>query len=286
MSGAMTIKPSPLQGRGLREGNAMSSRLASAFAKGRPALVTFITAGDGDTAANLDALVAGGADVIELGMPFTDPMADGPAIQAANLRSLGKGTTTREVLMIANEFRERHPQVPLVLMGYANPMIRRGAEWFAGECKGCGVDGVICVDIPPEEDAELGPALRAAGVSPIRLATPTTDAARLPAVLEGSSGFLYYVSVAGITGKQQAALGSIEANVTRIKRSTDLPVAVGFGVRTPEQAAAIARVADGVVVGSALVELVGQHGEAASRYLEALTRTLADAVHSATREPA
>jgi len=262
------------------------TRFSTAFAKGRPALVTFITAGDGDTAANLDALVAGGADVIELGMPFTDPMADGPAIQAANLRSLAKGTTTREVLLIADEFRERHPEVPLVLMGYANPMVRRGPEWFAGECKGCGIDGVICVDIPPEEDGELGPFLRAQGLDLIRLATPTTDAARLPVVLDGSSGFLYYVSVAGITGKQQAALASIEENVARIKRSTDLPVAVGFGVRTPEQAAAIARVADGVVVGSALVELVGEHGEAAPQHLEALTRALADAVHSATRQPA
>ena len=262
------------------------TRLSSAFAKGRPALVTFITAGDGDTAANLDALVAGGADVIELGMPFTDPMADGPAIQAANLRSLAKGTTTREVLLIADEFRERHPDTPLVLMGYVNPMVRRGPEWFAGECKGCGIDGVICVDIPPEEDDALGPALRAEGVDLIRLATPTTDVARLPAVLEGSSGFLYYVSVAGITGKQQAQMESIEANVSRIKRSTDLPVAVGFGVRTPEQAAAIARVADGVVVGSALVELVGEHGEGAPEHLRRLTESLAAAVHSAERQAA
>jgi len=263
----------------------VSERLVNAFAKG-PALIGFITAGDGDTAANLDALVAGGADVIELGMPFTDPMADGPAIQAANLRSLGKGTTTREVLMIANEFRERHGDIPLVLMGYANPMIRRGPEWFAGECKGCGVDGVICVDIPPEEDPELGPALRAAGVDLIRLATPTTDTARLPAVLEGSSGFIYYVSVAGITGKQQAALDSIEQNVARIKRSTELPVAVGLGVRTPDQAAAIAKVADGVVVGSALVELVGEHGDDAPVHLQALTSALAQAVHSAAKAPA
>jgi tryptophan synthase alpha chain len=257
------------------------TRLSSAFAKGRPALVCFITAGDGDTAANLDALVAGGADVIELGMPFTDPMADGPAIQAANLRALGKGTTTLDILMIANEFRERHPEVPLVLMGYANPMVRRGPEWFAREAAGVGVDGVICVDIPPEEDPDLGPALRAQGIDLIRLATPTTDAARLPAVLDGSSGFLYYVSVAGITGKQQAALDSIEDNVSRIKRHTALPVAVGFGVRTPEQAAAIARVADGVVVGSALVELVGEHGENAPEHLRELTALLAKAVHSA-----
>ena len=257
------------------------TRLASAFAKGRPALVCFITAGDGDTAANLDALVAGGADVIELGMPFTDPMADGPAIQAANLRALGRGTTTLDILMIANEFRERHPEVPLVLMGYANPMVRRGPEWFAKEAAGVGVDGVICVDLPPEEDPELGPAMRAAGVALIRLATPTTDAARLPAVLDGSSGFLYYVSVAGITGKQQAATASVAENVARIKRSTALPVAVGFGVRTPEQAAAIARVADGVVVGSALVELVGQHGDDAPRHLRELTEALSGAVRSA-----
>ena len=257
------------------------TRLASAFAKGRPALVCFITAGDGDTAANLDALVAGGADVIELGMPFTDPMADGPAIQAANLRSLGAGTKTLDVLMIANEFRERHPEVPLVLMGYANPMVRRGPDWFAREAAGVGVDGVICVDIPPEEDEELGPALRAAGIDPIRLATPTTDTARLPAVLEGSSGFLYDVSVAGITGLQQAATASVAENVARIKKSTDLPVAVGFGVRTPEQAAEIARVADGVVVGSALVELVGKHGENAPAYLRELTASLAGAVHNA-----
>ena len=259
----------------------MSGRLAAAFSKPHPALVCFITAGDGDTAANLDALVEGGADVIELGMPFTDPMADGPAIQAANLRSLGAGTKTADVLLIANEFRDRHPDVPLVLMGYANPMVHRGAEWFAAEAKGCGVDGVICVDIPPEEDQELGPALRAKGIAPIRLSTPTTDAARLPAVLEGSGGFLYYVSVAGITGKQQAAIESIEANVSRIKQSTELPVAVGFGVRTPEQAREIARVADGVVVGSALVELVGEFGKDAPAKLKELTSALAQAVRTA-----
>jgi len=258
-----------------------SNRLSNAFSKPHPALVCFITTGDGDTAANLDALVEGGADVIELGMPFTDPMADGPAIQAANLRSLGKGTTTADVLMIANEFRERHPDIPLVLMGYANPMIRRGPGWFAEQCMGCGVDGVICVDIPPEEDEELGPALREAGVAPIRLATPTTDAARLPAVLQGSEGFVYYVSVAGITGKQQAAIDSIEDNVSRIKQSTDLPVAVGFGVRTPEQAAEIAKVADGVVVGSALVELVGKFGKDAPEQLKELTSALALAIQTA-----
>ncbi len=258
----------------------MSDRFETAFSKG-PALVCFITGGDGDTAANLDALVEGGADVIELGMPFTDPMADGPAIQEANLRSLGKGTRTADIFRYAAEFRQRHPQVPLVLMGYANPMTIRGPEWFAEECAKAGVDGVICVDIPPEEDAALGPALRGAGVSLIRLATPTTDAARLPAVLEGSSGFLYYVSVAGITGMQQAAQGSIEEAVARLKAASDIPVAVGFGVRTPEQASSIAKVADGVVVGSALVDLVKQHGDKAAGPLKELTSALAEAVHSA-----
>lgn len=258
----------------------MATRFDTAFSRG-PALVCFITGGDGDTAANLDALVAGGADVIELGMPFTDPMADGPAIQEANLRSLGKGTRTADIFRMAAEFRHRHPQVPLVLMGYANPMTIRGPEWFATECAKAGVDGVICVDIPPEEDAELGPALRAAGVSLIRLATPTTDAARLPVVLNGSSGFLYYVSVAGITGMQQAAQGSIEDAVAKLKAASDIPVAVGFGVRTPDQASAIAKVADGVVVGSALVDVVKQHGDNAADPLRELTSALAEAVHSA-----
>lgn len=266
--------------------NASPSRLASAFTKPHPALVCFVTAGDGDTAANLDALVEGGADVIELGMPFTDPMADGPAIQAANLRSLGAGTTTADVFAIASAFRARHPDVPLVLMGYANPMVRRGAEWFADQCAGAGVDGVICVDIPPEEDDALGPQLRARGIAPIRLATPTTDARRLPQVLEGSAGFVYYVSVAGITGLQQAATASIAEAVARLKAATDLPIAVGFGVRTPEQAGAIAAHADGVVVGSALVELVASHGADAPRHLRELTASLAKAIRSAARAPA
>ena len=235
-----------------------SNRLSAAFAKSHPALVCFLTAGDGDTAANLDALVDGGADVIELGMPFTDPMADGPAIQAANIRSLGKGTTTADVLSIASGFRQRHPDVPLVLMGYANPMVRRGPEWFASAAMNAGVDGVICVDIPPEEDDALGPSLRDAGIAPIRLATPTTDDRRLPAVVE-----------------------SIEGNVARIKQATDIPVAVGFGVRTPEQAGEIARVADGVVVGSVLVELVAEHGADAPARLRELTSKLAGAVRSA-----
>jgi tryptophan synthase alpha chain len=259
------------------------NRLSAAFAKAHPALVTFITAGDGDTAANLDALVAGGADVIELGMPFTDPMADGPVIQAANIRSLAAGTKTADIFAIAAAFRIRHPDVPLVLMGYANPMTIRGPEWFADQCVAAGVDGVICVDIPVEEDDSLGDALRAKDIAVIRLATPTTDAARLPTILSNATGFLYYVSVAGITGLQQAAQVSIDEAVARLKAGTDLPVAVGFGVRTPEQAANIARVADGVVVGSAIVELIAQHGAAAAGPVREYVATLARAI-AATRK--
>ena len=262
------------------------TRLAAAFAKPQPALVTFVTAGDGPTPAILDALVEGGADVIELGMPFTDPMADGPAIQSANLRSFEAGTKTADILLIAKDFRRRHPDTPLVLMGYANPMLRRGPDWFAAAARDAGVDGVICVDVPPEEDDQLGPALRAAGIDLIRLATPTTDAVRLPTVLDGASGFLYYVSVAGITGLQQAAAGTVDTAVARLKAATTLPVAVGFGIRTPDQAAAIARVADGVVVGSAIVELVAEHGAAAPAVVRAYVTTLSDAVRSARKEAA
>jgi tryptophan synthase alpha chain len=267
----------------------LADTFARTAAQDRAALVTFVTAGDPTPAATpaiLDALVAGGADIIELGMPFTDPMADGPAIQAANLRSLAAGTRTADILAIAEAFRARHPAVPLVLMGYANPMLRRGAEWFAAAARDAGVDGVICVDIPPEEDDALGPTLRAAGIDLIRLATPTTDAARLPEVLNGASGFLYYVSVAGITGLQQAAQASIEDAVARLKASTDLPVAVGFGVRTPEQAGAIGRVADGVVVGSAIVDLVKTHGVAAPGAVTTYIASLADALKSARKVPA
>lgn len=261
----------------------MTDRLSAAFPADRAALITFVTAGDGPTPAILDALVSGGADVIELGMPFTDPMADGPAIQAANLRSLAAGTTTADILRIATDFRARHSSVPLVLMGYANPMLRRGADWFADACIKAGVDGVICVDLPPEEDGELGPQLRANGVDFIRLATPTTDAARLPAVLNGASGFLYYVSVAGITGLQQAAQSSIAGAVGRLKAATDIPVAVGFGVRTPEQAQAIAEVADGVVVGSAIVEIIATHGAEAPAHVTRYIRSLANAVGAARK---
>ncbi len=260
------------------------TRLSDAFRPDRAALVTFVTAGDGDTAAILDALVAGGADIIELGMPFTDPMADGPAIQAANIRSLDAGITTAAILQIAKDFRAAYPAVPLVLMGYANPMLRRGAQWFADAVSDAGVDGIICVDIPPEEDDALGPALRRAGIDLVRLATPTTDVGRLPRVLDGASGFIYYVSVAGITGLQQAAQASIETAVSRLKAATPLPIAVGFGVRSPEQARSIARVADGVVVGSAIVELVEKHGPDAPQHVRAYVEGLATAVRTARKE--
>ena len=272
------------------------SRLADTFAactgENRAALVTFVTGGDPSPAATpaiLDALVAGGADVIELGMPFTDPMADGPAIQLADIRSLDAGTTTLKLLEIVRDFRARHPAVPVVLMGYANPMVRRGPSWFARACAEAGVDGVICVDIPPEEDAALGPALRAAGVDLVRLATPTTDVARLPAVLDGCSGFLYYVSVAGITGLQQAAQSSIEQAVAHLKAATPLPVAVGFGIRTPDQAARIAQVADGVVVGSAIVEVIAAEAEAKrdpAPAVQAIVASLSAAIRGARRSEA
>lgn len=265
----------------------MTDRLATRFesckAAGRAALITFVTAGDPTPAASpaiLDALVAGGADIIELGMPFTDPMADGPAIELANLRSLGSGTKTKDIFHLATTFRARHPHVPLILMGYANPMLIRGSEWFADQCREAGVDGVICVDVPPEEDSEIGPALRAAGVHLIRLATPTTDVARLPAVLDGASGFLYHVAVAGITGKQQAAQAAVEQAVEKLRAATDLPIAVGFGVRSAEQAAAIGRVADGVVVGSAIVDIVGSHGDAAAPFVQELVATLRAALNA------
>ena len=261
------------------------SRIAARFAacrdEGRAALVAFVTAGDPSPAATpaiLDALVAGGADVVELGMPFTDPMADGPAIQAADIRALAAGTRTAQVLEIAAGFRARHVDVPLVLMGYANPMVRRGPAWFANQCAAAGVDGVIAVDLPPEEDDVLGPSLRAQGVAPIRLATPTTDMRRLPAVLDGADGFLYYVSVAGVTGQQAAQQASIDEAVAALRAATDLPIAVGFGVRTPAQAAAIGQVADGVVVGSAIVDLIATHGADAAGLVRDFVATLRGAL--------
>lgn len=269
----------------------LSTRFAQCKAQGRAALVTFVTGGDPTperTAEVLDALVAGGADVIELGLPFTDPMADGLAIQEANLRALAAGVTTARLFEIARAFRSRHADTPLVMMGYFNTIEQWGVDRFAADAKAAGVDGVICVDVPPEEDDDLGPQLRAEGLHLIRLATPTSDDARLPAILKGASGFLYYVAVAGITGTRSAGEAEVTAAVQRLKRATDLPVAVGFGVRTPEQAAAIARVADGVVVGSAIVEVVGQHdgGSSLGAQVETLVGGLAKAVRNARSKEA
>ena len=234
-------------------------RFADLAQEGRAGLVTFVTAGDPDpetAAAILAGLPAAGADVIELGMPFTDPMADGPAIQASSLRALAAGQTMPKTLAMVARFRDRDEATPIVLMGYFNPIYVYGVERFLVDAKAAGVDGLIVVDLPPEEDVELCLPALAAGLNFIRLATPTTDEARLPKVLTNMSGFLYYVSVAGITGTKTPEIGRVSREVARIKRHTALPVAVGFGVRSAAQAAAIAAVADGVVVGSALVETV------------------------------
>jgi tryptophan synthase alpha chain len=231
-------------------------RFAHLKAEGRAALVTFLTAGDPDPATSLAllrAIPAAGADVVELGMPFTDPMADGPAIQMSSQRALKAGQTLKKTLEMVRAFRQGDDETPLVLMGYYNPIYIYGVDRFLRDAKSAGVDGLIVVDLPPEEDEELClPALKA-GMNFIRLATPTTDDKRLPAVLANTSGFVYYVSITGITGAAMADPAKVTAAVARIKRHTKLPVAVGFGVRTAEQAATIASGADGVVVGSALV---------------------------------
>lgn len=235
----------------------IDARFAALKAQSRAALVTFTTAGDPDydtALALLKALPAAGADIVELGMPFSDPMADGPAIQASSQRALKAGQTMKKTLQMVREFREGDSDTPLVLMGYYNPIYVYPVDDFLDHCVAAGVDGLIVVDVPPEADEELClPALEA-GLSFIRLATPTTDAKRLPAVLKNTSGFLYYVSIAGITGTRTPDPGEVHAAVARIKQATDLPVMVGFGVSTPEQARAIATGADGVVVGSALVK--------------------------------
>jgi len=268
----------------------LATRFAACARDDRAALVTFVTAGDPDMDRMpqiLAALVAGGADIIEIGMPFTDPMADGPAIQAGNIRSLATGTTLRSVLAAVAAFRAGDAATPLILMGYFNPILAYGPERFAADAAAAGLDGTIVVDLPPEEDGELTPWLAAQGLHTIRLATPTTDAARLPAVVAGASGFVYYVAVAGITGAGSAEVADIAAAVARLKAATPLPVAVGFGIRTPVQAAAIAVHADAVVVGSAIVSLIGAAAEARANDLpeqvEAFVAGLAAAVRDARR---
>lgn len=237
----------------------IEARFADLKKQGRAAFVTFVTAGDPGYDTSLEilrALPAAGADIIELGMPFTDPMADGPAIQAASLRALAAGQNMIRTLKLVGEFRESDNDTPIVLMGYYNPIYIYGVDRFIADAKAAGVDGLIVVDLPPEEDNELCIPALVGGLNFIRLATPTTDDERLPKVLTNTSGFVYYVSVAGITGSKAPDISRVNEAVSRIKRHTDLPVAVGFGVRTAEQAAGIASGADGVVVGSALVNTI------------------------------
>jgi tryptophan synthase alpha chain len=273
----------------------MTTRIDALFAKlkreRRPAFVTFLMAGDPEPETSLQivkSLPKAGADLIEIGMPFTDPMADGPSIQAAGLRALNAGMTLKKTLELVRDFRKGDDATPLVLMGYYNPIYIHGVDRFLADAKTAGVDGLIIVDLPPEEDTELCvPALKA-GLNFIRLATPTTDDKRLPAVLANTSGFVYYVSITGITGAAAADSRAVGEAVARIKRHTDLPVCVGFGIRTPQAAQAIAEHADGAVVGTALVDALrgslDAEGRATARTVEAvaeLAASLAKGVRAA-----
>ncbi len=273
----------------------IDTRFAETAREGRAALVTFVMGGDPDletSLALLKALPEAGADLIELGMPFTDPMADGPAIQAAGLRALAAKTTLTKVLALVADFRKSAAATPVILMGYYNPIYVYGVARFLDDAKAAGVDGLIVVDLPPEEDSELCLPALDAGLDFIRLATPTTDDARLPAVLAHTAGFVYYVSITGITGAATPDYGKVGAAVARLKQHTALPVAVGFGVKNAESATAIAKVADGVVVGSALVDALrkslDEEGHATSASVAAVTdlvRDLAAGIRKAAREP-
>jgi tryptophan synthase alpha chain len=265
----------------------MSTRIDARFAKlkkqGRSAFITFLMAGDPDADTSLaiiKAMPKAGADVIEIGMPFTDPMADGPAIQASGLRALKAGMTLKKTLAMVRGFRADDATTPIVLMGYYNPIYIYGVEKFLADAKAAGVDGLIIVDLPPEEDAELCLPAMKAGLNFIRLATPTTDDKRLPAVLANTSGFVYYVSITGITGSASAETGVVGEAVARIKRHTRLPVCVGFGIRTPEAARAIAENADGAVVGTALVDALRASLDAEGRATAKTVSAVADLVAS------
>lgn len=251
-------------------------------AEGKKAFVTYVMAGDPnyDTALEVvKGLPEAGVDIIELGLPFTDPMADGPTIQLAGQRALAAGMTLEKTLQTVRDFRAGDSSTPIVLMGYYNPIYSRGVERFLSDAKEAGVDGLIIVDLPPEEDSELCIPAQKAGLNFIRLATPTTDDKRLPKVLENTSGFVYYVSITGITGAAAAQAGDVAPEVARIKSSTDLPIIVGFGVKTPETAQEIASVADGTVVGSAIVERIAR-GDSPADVL-AFVKSLADGAHRA-----
>jgi tryptophan synthase alpha chain len=258
----------------------IDARFARLKAEGKSAFVSFIMAGDPDLDTCMEivrGLPAAGVDVIELGMPFTDPMADGPSIQLAGQRALGAGQTMAKTLEMVRTFREGDNDTPIILMGYYNPIYSMGVDAFLTAARDAGIDGLIVVDLPPEEDEELCLPAAAAGLHFIRLATPTTDDKRLPKVLQNTSGFVYYVSITGITGAAAAQSAAVGPEVARIKAATDLPVCVGFGVRTPENAAAIARVADGVVVGTAIVDRIAK-GDSADEVL-GFVKTLADGAH-------
>jgi tryptophan synthase alpha chain len=262
-------------------------RFAALKAEGRAAFVAYVMAGDPDreTALKvLKGLPAAGADLIELGFPFSDPMAEGPPIQRAAQRALAAGMTTRGVLDLVAEFRKGDDATPIILMGYTNPLVTWGYEAFARDAARAGVDGLIVVDLPPEEAAPLAAALDAHGLSLIRLATPTSDDARLATIVRGTTGFVYYVSVAGVTGVKEADAGAVAPAVARVRKASGLPVAVGFGIRTPERAAAIARVADAAVVGSALVDAVAEaltKNEDVTAQVLSKVQSLAKAVRSA-----
>jgi len=240
----------------------IEERFAALKAEGRAGLVAYLTAGDPDleTSTRLfEGVAAAGADLIEIGMPFSDPMADGPLIQAAGMRALKAGMTLRKTLALVRHLRARDPATPYVLMGYYNPIYRYGAAAFAKDAAAAGVDGLIIVDLPPEEDPELAEPARRAGLDLVRLATPTSDEHRLPVIVERASGFLYYVAIAGITGTRSADAAAVRDAIARLRRFTQLPVAVGFGIKSPEQAAEVARAADAAVVGSALVDRLAQN---------------------------
>jgi tryptophan synthase alpha chain len=261
----------------------IDKRFAALKAEGRAGLVTFVMAGDPDPAtfaAILDGLPASGADLIEVGMPFSDPMADGPAIQAAGLRALKAGQNMKKTLAQVKAFRAKHEDTPIVLMGYLNPIYVYPVEAFLSEAKDAGVDGLIIVDAPPEMDEELCLPAVAKGLNFIRLATPTTDAKRLPAVLANTSGFVYYVSITGITGTAAPDAADVHAQVARIKKSTNLPVAVGFGVKTAEQARAIAKGADAVVVGSVLVTTIADSLDKAGKATGNTAKSVLDVVET------
>ncbi|MGK8439619.1 tryptophan synthase subunit alpha [Ectopseudomonas hydrolytica] len=266
----------------------LQNRFAELKAENRAALVTFVTAGDPDYATSLSILKGlpeAGADVIELGMPFTDPMADGPAIQLANIRALAGKQGMQQTLQMVREFRAGNQSTPLVLMGYYNPIFVYGVERFISDAKEAGVDGLIVVDLPPEHNDELCEPAQSAGLDFIRLTTPTTDDDRLPTVLAGSSGFVYYVSVAGVTGAGAATLDHVEEAVARLRRHTDLPLCIGFGIRTPEHAAEVAKRAEGAVVGSALIDKIAEakSPQQAIDGVLGLCRELAEGVRSARR---